>query len=794
MTDPFPYPFPQPTAGALSFTDALTQEVTYSVYYKQRWADAWTEATQFDLLSVTWNAAPSFPTAVLRYRYGRVVEIGASVETTREKLSIEGVYIKIVVHCVDGDRPWWGFVQDTADEQHGILARRVVPPPPDDPFIVNEAAGIQTFSCVGMIAALDRAPMSRTYFQCTTPFSRSGTDNYRAAWSAPLFNVAPDGRRNRRDPFAQKKMPELRTTGKPDVPSFTGAALPTANQRQTYRHWFPYLYGNNDNAGARWKLGEVLEYLAAYNAPRVDWETDAGIYDGQSEFVPVWIFDHDILDPDNATQTQYADWWEPVLDCDQLTLKGALDRLLSNEAGHGYWVWVDETKTPHRVYVEPFTTITSAATIDDENGAPQNFPANPRIVNLQTATDSATGVSVQSVGATSYTAIMVQGAPEVVVCTLDIPTHFDNGWSSALNTKFNTEISGLNPAKLRDLYRIRDIRELAEYRPIGRDLKIKNTFNWKTAGGIRPYFYDRYVEDYLGYGMRVRILDELPLREGVDYAVDPADAVTAHNAARTKTMPASIYGRSFIPTGELTGKFVCWTTRARRDVLADLNDPNYKLDLQELAHELTLGISIDVTNAYQGILEAGGGRVAPHMPRLTPTSLLLTVAIQTDRRFIRSLRNPNTFDSVDQEVFIDADRIKVFDLGDRLQRIEVLPATVTGIDESAGVLHITGDAFYLRDDTALAQQIVKFLASYYFKPKAVVRLASRRATAKLWPGQMIGTVNAGTPHAVTSNALVSEVSITFGVGLNGQYTRPNFTVQTSFGELDPLQFFPRLST
>jgi hypothetical protein len=41
--------------------------------------------------------------------------------------------------------------------------------------------------------------------------------------------------------------------------------------------------------------------------------------------------------------------------------------------------------------------------------------------------------------------------------------------------------------------------------------------------------------------------------------------------------------------------------------------------------------------------------------------------------------------------------------------------------------------------------------------------------------------------------MISEVSITMGVGTNGAYIKPTFTVQTSFGELDPLQFFPQLN-
>lgn len=208
----FPYPNPQPTGNAITFSDALGTDISADIYTKQRWADSWAAETQLDLLAVTWNAAPNIPTALLRFRYGRVVERGSTAETTRTKKTWIGWYVKIVVHCADGDRVWHGFIDDVADEQHGTIARVVPGAPGDPPTTVYEVAGIQTISCVGMIAALDRAPIQRTYFSCTTAFSNNGTDNYRVAWSAPMFNVS-DNNKVKRDQFGATKLPPSRTTG-----------------------------------------------------------------------------------------------------------------------------------------------------------------------------------------------------------------------------------------------------------------------------------------------------------------------------------------------------------------------------------------------------------------------------------------------------------------------------------------------------------------------------------------------------------------------------------------------------
>jgi hypothetical protein len=182
------------------------------------------------------------------------------------------------------------------------------------------------------------------------------------------------------------------------------------------------------------------------------------------------------------------------------------------------------------------------------------------------------------------------------------------------------------------------------------------------------------------------------------------------------------------------------------------------------------------------------------VPKIDPAELRVTVAAQSDQLAQVIERNPATFTApagaTPGTVNIDADRIKTIRLGDRFQNVVVMKDTIVGVNE-AGPVTVPA-RFVLRDDTPLATQFAKFAAQYYFQPRSIVRVVSRRATAKLWPGQMIGTVNAGTAHAATCNAQVSEVSLTMGVGSNGNYVAPTFTVQTSFGELDPLQFFPKL--
>jgi hypothetical protein len=799
----FPYPHPQPTNNQLVFNDAIANDVSVAVYTKQRWANEWVLDNAVDVLNVTWNAAPNIPTATLRYRYGRVVEQGALVESTRTKRDWLGHYVKLVVTCADGNRIWHGFVDDLADEQTGIVTRYTPGAEiGDPPTAIPEATGIQTISCVGMIAALDRAPIQRTYFYVgQVAFGPTGTENERVAWSAPVYNVSPT--RAESDEFGGAKLPASRSNATVTAQAFGIAGA--ANIRQVYQHTYPGLYGTQRNIAADvWTLGNALENLVAYNAPRVGVFDDngpqltGGFDTDKSAFVPVWIFDHDLLDPPNTT-TQYADWFEPRLDCEGMTLKGALDRLLNQANGQGYWVWVDETATPHRVYVEPYTTITAPLTVQDEAGANKTFPANTRVVNLQTATDSATALSVQSNGAQQYTAVVVEGAPEISVFTIETTTQLEPAWPTALETEYNAEIAGLNPAIMRQLQRIRDLRELPKYQPIGRHYRIRQGYDWtfNTADVFRyqGQLTGAGLTRYLPFPHRLRILPELPLRQGVDYAAAAAATVrTEHERSKTPFRRIEVYAKTHESDGTLTGKWICWSTKAARDVLYDPNDPPYSLSASELRAQLELGLSIDVSGGYQGALATGTDRIAPHVPKIAPAELRMTIAAQSDAPFAVVKRNPATIQAPQGATpgveKIDADRIKVFALGERLRRVEVLAGTIVGVNDAGPVT--VPNRLTIRDDTPLATQLAEFAATYYFQPRSVVRIVSRRATAKLWPGQIVGSVNAGTPHAVTANAVISEVQLTLGVGLNGSYTQPTFTVQTSFGELDPLQFFPRL--
>jgi hypothetical protein len=251
-----------------------------------------------------------------------------------------------------------------------------------------------------------------------------------------------------------------------------------------------------------------------------------------------------------------------------------------------------------------------------------------------------------------------------------------------------------------------------------------------------------------------------------------------------------VYARSFATDATLTGKRTNWSTKAARPVLYDPNDPAYGIRIAELQNDLTLGIAIEIDGAPQEALAAGGGRVAPHIPRIDPAALSITVAIQCDEvtRFL--FEAPGRLGTTASN--IDAERKKVFDLGARFQEIRLLGGTIVGVNENDDTYRRVPATIDIRDDFWLPSMVGTLAAQYYFVPRRVLRMQSRRITAALWPGQMITNLNPATFHETALNTVISEVSITFGVGVNGAYVPASMSVQTAFGEIDPLALFPTL--
>lgn len=779
------YPNPQPTAGAFAFNDSLAYEVSCAVYTRQRWANTWTEQPQIICTSVTWAASPTISTAQLQYRYGQVLEIGEETESLRPKKSLGGYFVKIRVTCPDGVRRWYGFVDDTADEQAGYIKRIAI----EDsiPVTYFDPHGTQTFSCVGILEVLNRDQISTTYFQATTANETLTGQNIAIALSPPFFNPTEETR-NRGNSLVT-------------VPSFTGSSV---DARQTYLFHAKGIYNRTD-ADQRWSTRNIAEYLVAYASPR-DY--------ANLEKIPVKLFIPATVSPSIHPLPDYD---FPSLDCEGLTLKEALDKLLSANNSLGYWAWVDESTTPDTIYLEPFTIVEADYTI----GA-SALPRNARRITVTNDKDPATAFTLQRNESAYANQIVCFGARKQLIVTLRVLTEIIEGWPLTLPADFDDYVGPSFGSTPEDVYAVRDMRETGRFRILDRLFKLGTSWNFKypldpPASGSEDCFridQDDYTENfttsgarYLPFPYRLKILNFLPLKEGIAY--ESGDQTTNHKDGRGKYRDLEAYGKKHGETWDgttLAGPWNCWSHRGARDILYTNYDPSYYLEINPVRgfdgidssikkknQELSWALEINVVGAFQGVFNAsdarGSGDAAPHLPELPPAQISITLALEEDRKLCAYYPSaaPSTVDGV---------RRRYFEFGDRFQAIELANDAVVGVDIDANSLVRRDGRTFVRDDSAELLKVATQLAKFYNTVRNVLRINSRRATATLWPGQLVTQANTTLTggftnyHNTTVNCAITEISISFPLSNSSTPGKPIFSVVTSKGEIDPLAFLP----
>jgi hypothetical protein len=766
----------QPVSNSFTFDDSVGFTASATVFVRQHWGDNWTQNDQLVCTSLNWAAAPTVPTATLVYRYGNAIERDGSVGV-RSKLTLGGWYVKIVVECDDGERKWHGYVDDTADAPNG--------------FVGTDPTGTQTFSCVGMIAALDRSPIGSCNFLLTL----------KTGLSAPHFNPKSkisDERGHVRQ--IKNKVTDFLTVDGPfDVPDFTTSTTPTYPAtlpdpaRTSYLFHCEELYSSAAATVDYWTSKDILQYLVAYHAPR-DRENE--------EKIPVWVYD-----PENQLPT----YDNPELNCDGLTLKQSLDRLLSLKNSLGYWCWVDDPT--NRVIIQPFTALESSLTVSTGN----TLPANSRWLNVHVSSDPASGYTIQRSESALANQVVVNGAKRIAITTLRIlssssasASALTPGWSSTEQTAFLTEFPTAltGAATLREQYAARDALEQGKYKNVFRNFVLGPSWSFKvgTTWGTESTLFDLFRNDiadcygvhtadnarYYPYPFHLKILPNLPLKDGVDYS-DPLfslDDIQENHLESTKPFrKIEVYGRSHAHgfTGGagagMTGQPTIWTHRTTREIHYDIADPDYSLDVHPLPSDQGIGVAINVVGASQTIFS--NQNPAPHIPRLPIESLDVTLAMEEDRQVSQcwpAIASVGTS--------IDGVLRKVFNFGEAFQLIEMLEGTTIGITATDFVR--SPSRYFVRDDRPKMLELAKQLHKWYSTARNVVRISSRRMTARIWPGQLIKQVNPSTGHAATSNCVITEVSIQLPIGTPQSPGKPTLSIVTSRGEIDPLFFNPKL--
>jgi hypothetical protein len=771
--------YPEPTDHLVTFGDDIGFDASAVIHVRQRWGDNWTLQDQLVCTSVTWAAAPTLPTASLTYRYGPTLERDGSTSGNRAKIALGGWYVRITITCPDGVRKWHGFVDDTADEPAG--------------FVSGFAAGTMTFSCLGMIAALDRSQIFNCFYETQSADQLTGFVERRVGMSAPAFNP----KSNLADEPGHQRQIKNRSTALYDVSSFEPSTFPVYPvtrpdiERQTYLLFWPDLLTMDTRSGEYWTPRDIVKYLIAYHGPR-DQEN--------IERIPIWLYEDNSIAEDSRA---LPNWGQPELDCEGKTLKVALDELMSQRQSLGYWTWVDDLT--NRLMIEPYTLLESDLTA----ATGKVITANPKYLDMVVAGDPATNYTVQRNESSLANQVVIRGAKRIAVCTLRID---NTGGAFNANlildgtgiTEFNAEFPQ-PPATLRDQYRIGDALHQGRYKNLYRNFQIGKRWNWKVQIGdvfASATFEDIFRNDdpdinvvygddnsrYLPYMYRVKVLPNLPLKEGIDYSTGYDSMALEHRNSSKAFRELEVWGKAHGPNwsgGSMTGHPKEWTNPAKRDVLYDVNDPDYSLEANPIKSDSGLGVALNVVGASQLIFGGSNVGITPFLPQ---TSLLVTLALEDDRHV--SQHWPETAPTVDGVLR------RVFDYGDANQLVEILAGTVLGVAGDA-TFKRRSDRFFVRDDRPRMLELAKQLHKWYATPRNISRVTSRRLSAVIWPGQLIKKLNpsGGTtnPHEAICNCVITEVGMQFPIGTPASPGKPSMSIVTSRGEIDPMIFQPRLS-
>jgi hypothetical protein len=759
-------PIPVPIDDVASFGSTLAGDANAIVSIRQNWWDTWTVREDITCTSVTWQSAPNVGHAQLRRRYGPTVERDGS-QTNRTKLNLDGWYVRVLVICGDGERLWHGFVDDTGEESSGFVLVGGT----------NRPTGVQTYTCAGMLASLDRSPVMATMFRTTEANEGTGLEEMRWAGSAPRFNPTMSAA-SWKNQQSERQL-KTRTADEYAVPDMADAAS-TAITRDSYLFGWPNLYSiaDNDALVDYWTPRDIARYLVAYASPRNK---------AFDEVIPIELVD----------ETQIPDFGTPDLDCDGLSLKQCFDRLLSSNQGLGYWVYVDEEE--NRLVVKPFTALMTALTV----GTGKTIAANATQFDLYVVSDPATDYTLQKAVSTLANQVVIRGARRQTVFTIPF-ARLANGWTDAEVTDFNTEFpaifdvggeharrDGLEQSKWRHLYRNFPIFRTWDWRVTVDNIDFDHVFLSEETNALGLFTTD---ERYLPYPAKLAVMNHLPLKDRIDYQT--GDKKAEHTNSRAAFRVLNIYGKAFNeaylpPSNTLVdGPPLSWVERSKRHTLYSVNDPDYSLHVQPLGSEHTLGIQIDVHGAPQSIMSNGADIVVSHLPSLVYSSLFVTLAVEEDRYAEQHWPAADDLDEVDNILR------KVIDYGDRFQMVELLPGTIVGFDTNDFLRR--DERTFVRDDREEMLELAKQMYAWFRRIRQVVRLNSRRCSAVVWPGQLVKTLNdLAAPidqHAEPVECVVTEVSIRLPIGLNGSETKPEFSLVTDRGEVDWLFYAPKSKT
>lgn len=656
------------------------------------------------------------PVAQLELDYGRVIPHGTPTWSTQSKINLGGWYVKVEFDCADGTLVWYGFIDESVDEQGG--------------FTGDIPSGKQRWVAYAMPQALSFEYLTRCRWH------DEPNDTSRWSGSGITFNEAGKPNRTSEAPEADE--------GKEQTHLF---APTTPANIENSQPWAPAQY---------WSTADIVHYLQEHASPRDKADV---------EKIPFRVDGRGLL----------PSWDKPTLETEGKSVLSMLTDLVNPSRLLQMSTRVDESTTPNTVVLQIHSLASTDIALPDSN----THYGNTTPITLTTAGAQDTRITLQASESRLVHQVVVKGAKRESVATFEISPDgttdegLIEGWSTANQTAYNTGASGQGSyAAKTDLEKrvsnqiVRSREELVD---VFRTFVINPDWDFAVGGDFIFTDDEDPAGQYYPWFGGITIAPDLPFKTGVVYDSIPV----ADDDAKPEFQPPLVAMKR---PGE--SQYLVGEKMANND-----GDPQFSVEVGLTKDNQ--GITLETIGANQhAIAETRFSALTADNDDTGEWDYFdskLTLA-WTDDRYCE-YAYPQTDDLPTR----DAIRKKLVYAGEAYRRTKVLAGTVVDIDED-GALELAISGGEQHNDRNKLQSIGLIAAAWYLVPRSVLRLISARPSSIAAVGQLVTTVNYGTPHAGTVNSVISEIRLS--VQRSERLVAANYSIVTATGELDPLAFVP----
>jgi hypothetical protein len=735
---------------------------TCKVYVRHTWVDPaggdnpgdptpWVEVVGLQALEVVWSVAPSMPTAMLSWDYGRVKGNASQEWVIRPKLTIERWFVKIVADMQPNTDPghegewhqrtWVGVAMFSDDRQGGNYQDA------DDNQV---AKGTQLWTCHGMEQLLAE-------HEIRTAVWRDGTTYYRIGRSLD-FNA------RRRD----------RTLG---------------NRTATADGDGFYQFAKDPANAATWSTADIVKYLLKYHTP------------ADVDYLPTVPF---------ASTISLPTWDQPVLTTDGKTTYSIISQLIDRRRLRVWWLEFDEAN--NRMMFEADTLTQSAITLPI-TGSP-TIPANGDQIELWFDESPYVTAAVRSPATEVVDQVVAVGGRRRCVGSFSYKdATLTDGWTAAQETAYKAGATGEAGYSTWDRKKKQARNAEVRGRPFLQNVfsyfiipatwnrKVKNGENAGTAQWLFPF--EQAAQNY----NELFLEQSLPLLVGVDYSgTKLTDGTVDETTGSGQELEPLVFLRkpktnkeAPAITDPVAEGFVPWKwmradvagTLKQLETLDSKEDHNFTCDVSVPA--FAKGVRVEVTGQPQHAMAQYGW---PTLTRGTDEErvghwdyhdgMIITLSIPEDVPINGAY--PATDDVTAANV-----RRKWIDTGEAYRETYVAPQTVVDVATDGSLVRSTGGYFPPRDGNHAAKQleaVAKIAYQWYGYAHYAVNLSSRYlfTAAEIDLGTLITAINnsAGS-HRKTVNTVITQLRLEWPLGTLESTDAPQLSFQTWAGELDQFQ-------